>query len=204
MRQIRRFLLVAPLAVAACAEAPTSLSSRSEAPGRPNAAISDAAHGGGTPGFYFLAPLVAQPKFSGEFNPNYQVAVYVCSLGGSVTQAPADSCAGGTRVSPVEVNVNGQHYHANWNMDLAEFPAGQYYRIRVVENGSEREWAFADVYLAGTGKEFRAIDQSSYVPLLDGRTLPIKFRMETGATPGGGNGGGGDPGECLPPVCNPT
>jgi len=197
MRHVRRFLLAAPFAVAACADAsPTGIASRDLAPGRPNASISDAVHNDGTAGFYFLAPLVAQPKFSGEFDGSQQVSIYVCSLGGSTTAAPAESCTGGERVSPVEVNVNGQHYHANWQTDAAAFPAGSFYRIRVVDNASGGEWAYADVYLAGTGKEFKSIDQGAYVPLLDGRTLPIKFRLERGAMPGAGTGGGDPGGDC--------
>jgi hypothetical protein len=206
MRHVRRLAIAAPFLIAACSDAsPTGIASRQPAPSRPSAAISDAVHNGGTAGFYFLAPLVAQPKFSGTFDPHRQVSVYVCSLGGSVRAAPEPSCTGGERVSPVEVNVNGQHYHANWNMDLAEFPAGSYYRIRVVDNATGGEYAYADVYLAGTGREFRSIDQSSFVPLLDGRTLPIKFRMEEGVTPGGSGGADGPPPvECLPPSCTPT
>jgi hypothetical protein len=197
MRHVRHLVLALPLVFAACADAvsPTGLAPRESAPGRPDAAISDATYEGGTKGFYFLAPLVAQPKFSGQFDAAQQVSVYVCALGGSVSEQPGDACLDGEGklVSPTVVDVRGQHYHANWNMDTGEFPAGTYYRIRVVDNASRGVFGFADVYLAGTGKEFRAIDQSSFVPLLDGRTLPVKFRLEQGAVAGGG----GD----TPPLC---
>src|SRR5687768_17946952 len=36
----------------------------------PNHAISDGAHSGGTPGFFFLPPMVSQPAVTGRFDPD--------------------------------------------------------------------------------------------------------------------------------------
>src|SRR2546427_12295372 len=49
------------LAVAACSSDRNPTAPRN----RPEFAISDAAHQGGTPGFFFLPPLVAQPTTGG-------------------------------------------------------------------------------------------------------------------------------------------
>lgn len=90
--------------------------------------------------------------------------------------------------------MNGNHYQVNWQPDSIDFPPGNYYRIRVIDNHTGVEWGHADVYLGNTGKEFRGIDATEFVPLLDGRTIPIKFRIDQGATippSSGGTGGGG-------------
>ena len=200
MTNIRRFALVAPFALAACSDGhiPTG-PIREAAPSRPSASISDAVHGGGTAGVYFLAPVVAQPKFSGTFDATRQVSVLVCPLGGSSTVAPAASCTGGTPLD-VAVNATGNFYHTNWKLDHGRFPAGTYYRLRVVEaaNGGT-ELAHLDVYV---GKEPKNFDQSAYVALAQSSTVPIKFRIEkgaaTGVVPGDSTGGGDTP----PPLCS--
>jgi hypothetical protein len=138
-------------------------------------------------GFYFLPPLVEQPRPSGVFDPSRSSVVYVCPLGGSLSSPPAAVCtAAGIRTSDPAVDVNGQHYHSNWQIDRNLFPPGSYYRICVLDQ-SLAEWGHADVYLGGTGAEFKHIDRSEFVPLLDGRTLPIKYRIETGAVPRAGS-----------------
>jgi hypothetical protein len=200
MRYLNRLVIIAPLALAACSDAGLPTSPRDMAPSRPLASISDAARGG-SGGFYFLAPLVAQPSYSGTFDGTRQVSVVVCSLGGSATSAPDESCTGGTPVA-VDVGVTGQTYHTNWKIDQKLFPAGSYYRIRVVESSNhDAEFGHVDVFV---GKSFKGFDQSAYVGLPPG-TTPIKFRIEQGATPvGGGDTGGGDGDgefECLPPTC---
>ncbi|HWP03187.1 MAG TPA: hypothetical protein VNL96_07010 [Gemmatimonadaceae bacterium] len=184
MRRLR-MLSVLLLAAACTADdsAPTSPASLQE----PNPEIQDAAHNGGVAGFYFLPPLVEQPRTSGTFDATRSTVVYVCSLGGSLSSPPAAACtAPGVRTSDPVVDVNGQHYHSNWQIDRTTFPPGSYYRICVLDQ-SLAEWGHADVYLGGTGAEFKHIDRSEFVPLLDGRTLPIKYRIETGATPRAGS-----------------
>src|SRR5204862_1650599 len=52
------------LAVAACSTDRNLTAPRN----RPELAISDGAHQGGTPGFFFLPPLVAQPGTGGAFD----------------------------------------------------------------------------------------------------------------------------------------
>src|SRR5713101_1120844 len=59
----------------------------------PEFAISDAVHEGGTPGFYFLPPMVSQPTVSGTFDAdiaalNPQIAI--CD----VTNGPDADCGG--------------------------------------------------------------------------------------------------------------
>src|SRR5690349_22979484 len=82
---------------------------------RISADILDGAHGRGNTSFFFLPPMVAQPSFSGVFNPNLGPVVQICTLtvtgGGTVCDpsiAPINP--GGVQVDPV-----GQKYQVNWN-----------------------------------------------------------------------------------------
>jgi hypothetical protein len=192
--RLARFLLAAPLALAACGD--DNIVAPSGHAGRPSAAISDAAHDG-TRGFYFLAPIVEQPRSSefGAFDGSRTVKVSVCTLSAPGTSAAA--CRDVPRVldpAVVGVDVHGHHYHTNWRTE--SFPSGEYYRVIVQEGGAI--WGYADVLIGATGRDFRGINRGEFAPLLDGRTLPIKFRIEQGAQPGtGGTGGGTDPGDAT-------
>src|SRR5947209_7969667 len=56
-------------------------------------AISDAVHEGGTPGFFFLPPMVAQPTFSGTFDADITTlnpAIAICDI----TNGPDKDCGG--------------------------------------------------------------------------------------------------------------
>lgn len=54
------------------------------------------------------------------------------------------------------------------------------YRIRV--SLREMELGYVDVDVLSSGSELRNVDTGEFVPLLDGRTLSIKFRLEYGIT----------------------
>lgn len=164
----------------------------SDAPS-PRASISDAAHNG-TAGFYFLPPLVAEPHDTAHLDAGRKVTVQVCPLGNPA----AGSCIGpAILVSPAAVDVNGNHYQVNWQTDVGTPWTDTYYRISVVDDGTTAEWGHVDVYLGSTGKGFRGINQAEFTPLLDGRTVPVKFRIGVGAqAPAAGSspGTGGTPG----------
>ena len=206
--RLARLLLAAPLVLAACGD--DQIVTVTEPTGRPSAAISDAAHGGAG-GFFFLAPIVEQPKHSafGTFDPGRTVTVSVCLLRDATTLDAA--CSGEPAVlEPVAVgvDVHGHHYHTNWRTE--SFSAGQYYRV-IVQEGTPGAiggtWGYADVFIGATGKDFRGINKAEFAPLLDGRTLPIKFRIEKDAQPGQGGGSGEVP-FCVAnpddPACIPT
>lgn len=148
------------------------------APPRPSASILDAAHGG-TAGFYFLPPLVAQPTDTGVFDATRAVAVTVCPLGSQ----PAETCMGtSVTVSGPAVVVDGNHYQYNWQTDdTTSFPANLYYRVSVVDSATGGAYGHVDVFLGSSGSGFHSIDQTEFTPLLDGRTVPVKFRIDSGA-----------------------
>ena len=96
----RRLAWLVPvlLIVEACASADRPTAPRLG----PEFAISDGVHEGGTPGFYFLPPIVAQPAFSGSFDAdiatlNPQIAI--CDI----TDGPDSNCGGAGGTSAVGV-----------------------------------------------------------------------------------------------------
>src|SRR5882762_9523084 len=75
------------LIVGACASADRPTAPRFG----PAFAISDGVHGGGTPGFYFLPPMVAQPAFSGSFDGDIATLdpqIAICDI----TSGPDNNC----------------------------------------------------------------------------------------------------------------
>lgn len=143
--------------------------------GDPTAVISDAAHVGAVPGFYFLPPMVPQPAYSGTFDAGVQPRVEVCELAGT---ACSTLVAQWTLSSGVTVNAGAELYQVNWRTGDHDLDPAKHYRISVF-SGAFR-LGYADVDVVGSGKDLKNVDTQEFIPLLDGRTLPIKFRIETG------------------------
>ena len=148
--------------------------------------ISDAAHGGGTPGFAFLPPMVANPHLKGEFEGRIPVTVRIDRLGagGVVVATYTQTTGAGSEM----VRVGGDHYIVNWHTRNFPLDLAATYRVRVFVptwTGAAldpvgRELGHADVALVATGGGLRAVDDSQFVGVVNGRTLPIKFRVERG------------------------
>lgn len=159
---------------------------RSDAPSGPGPiapAISDARHSGGNPRFFFLPPMVPDPAASGTFDPSLSPVVTIC-LWQNGTCAPGAvmyTMADGPGSETVRLDVGNQQYIVNWHTDTDGIVPGQVYRISVGANGIDL--GFADVQVVGSGQDLRNVSTGEYVPLKDGRTLPIKFRIETGIFP---------------------
>jgi|SRR5690349_2688684 CARDB len=146
---------------------------------RISADILDGAHGRGNTSFFFLPPMVAQPSFSGVFNPNLGPVVQICTLtvtgGGTVCDpsiAPINP--GGVQVDPV-----GQKYQVNWNTGATNVSTTSTYRIQVF--AANELLGFADVQPVINGSALKNLQTGDVIGLVDGRTLPIKFRIENGA-----------------------
>jgi PKD repeat protein len=148
--------------------------------------ISDAVHGEGRAHFYFLPPLVREPVPDGVFDPGLSPRVLICEIDGDSCLKPPlvefsmDSGKGSERV---RVCPEEEHYIVNWHTRNFELDGAKTYRIRVLLDGIEL--GYCDVDVVGSGGELKTVDREEYVPLKEGRTLPIKFRIEEGA--------------CLPP-----
>lgn len=161
---------------------------------KPEFAISDAVHEGGTSGFYFLPPMVAQPTFSGTFDADITAlnpAIEICD----VTNGLDSNCGGAggtpavvvfttTGMPAITVDLATPQYQVNWDTKGAGFVAGHTYRLHVATTtacGARRELGFADVLLSTTPGQVKFLQTSDIIVLQDGRTLPIHFRIETGA-----------------------
>lgn len=147
------------------------------APDEAASALSDGANSGLVPGFYFLPPMVPSPSYSGTFDAALQPRVEICQLAGAVCGPTVVSYPFGTGSGSVRVDAAAQHYIANWNTPKSLDPA-QFYRVQVFVGALRL--GYADVDVVRTGKEKDAVDQTRFVPLVAGQTLPVKFRIETG------------------------
>jgi hypothetical protein len=147
-----------------------------------SAEIRDAVNGGGNPHFFWLPPIVAAPNPTGVFNPRLSPVVEICSQ--NVSPCPDGqvhatfTMTSGTGSQIVRVDVTNQLYVVNWNTDPSSEPVGSSFRIAVIVH--KAVLGFADVDIVGTGKAKNA-NTGGDVLLVNGRTLPIKFRIEDGA-----------------------
>jgi hypothetical protein len=177
MRRVA-LLPLAALFFAACEDVPTQTQVEGAAP---QASISDAAHQQGNQHFFFLPPMVPQPTYSGTFDASLEPVVEICVRDGfqcDPTIATYTTETGpGSETVRVVLDPGDGHYIVNWHTDLAD-PGD--YRIRVLGGDAFRLMGYADVIL-GSNRELRSVDTDQFVPLKDGRTLPIKFRIEEGA-----------------------
>ena len=136
--------------------------------------------GRGNPHFFFLPPLVSQPTFSGVFNPQIQPVVDICQL--DLTLSPVDCAVGGQHINPGPVVVDApEQYHVNWDTKQPAINVDLFYRIRVFGSAGGLLLGFADMDPVANGSQLKNVSTQQYIGLVDGRTLPIKFRIEQGA-----------------------
>ena len=145
----------------------------------PALAISDGAHGG-NPHFYFLPPLVHTPAATGTFDPAVSPTVTICALtagacGVTIATYTTSSGPGGEIVS---LDAADKLYRLNWKTGDFALSDAVNYRIQVFAGSVSL--GFADVDVARHASEFRDLSSGDVIGLVDGRTLPIKFRIETG------------------------
>jgi hypothetical protein len=145
---------------------------------QPLATISDAAHAGTVPGFYFLPPMVPNPSYSGTFDGGLQPRVEICELSAGVCATTIAQYTTTSGTGGETVQVGGSSYQVNWHTNQFNLNPAKTYRISVYV-GTFR-LGFADVDVVASGKELKNVNTQEYIPLQDGRTLPIKFRIETG------------------------
>ena len=140
-------------------------------PPGPSAQILDANHNNGNAFFSWLAPMVnqqppAEQVFSKQLAPTITIS-NLCS--GSVIRT----------FSASEVETGDGQYQANWHTADDDLDRACTYRI-TVEAGA-RQLGIADVEVVDDGSELKNVDTDQYIPLLDGRTLPIKFFIGVGS-----------------------
>jgi hypothetical protein len=134
--------------------------------------------------FIVLPPtLIGPPVSNGTFDGSLRPRVEICEW--SVTD---DACVPGgatftyTRTSGPEgefVRVSEGHYLVNWDTRLEGIEPGKVYRASVFI--VTRELGSVDYEIGETGRDVANILTGENVGLVDGRTLPFRFRIELGA-----------------------
>ncbi len=104
----------------------------------------------------------------------------ICSVAIEVATFSAEASRGSEviRMEPGE-----EHYIVNWHTGRYPVDDAKQYRIRVLVGSYELGYADVEPYVKQG--EIKHLNTSEYVPLKDGTTLPIKFRIEEGALPSG-------------------
>lgn len=194
MRYVRPSWVLAVILCTACTDTPAGVPSSMAGASHE---ISDALHLAGNPHFFWLPPMTGQPKAEslGKFESHASPEVRVVCQSSNHKDL---QCDGGTPILPVFdrahglVVVDGQ-YKVNLDTRAAGMmpttdPAEDYttYRIQVFteemsELGGPFLLGFADIQLGETGKEAKDLSSDTIIGLLDGRTLPIRFRIDAGA-----------------------
>jgi hypothetical protein len=146
----------------------------------PLASISDGAHSGGNPDFFFLPPVVGDPSShedfdAGMFNARLRpvLAIYADAVEG---------CAGTVVYGPVAVPVvpDEEMYKLEWDVGNANLAANTTYRLCVFSSADDGTMlGFVDLLpVTGGMKNVRTEDTFAFQ---DGRVVPVKFRIEQGA-----------------------
>jgi Tol biopolymer transport system component len=181
--------LLATLVVLACQDNDQT-APRPRAPETARSQIYDGAHGG-TPHFYFLPPMVPQPHSAGTFDASLTPSVEICALSDNVCTGPliaSFTMTTGSGGSQVRVNTTDQTYAVNWNTGATTLDLTKVYRITVKQLSTEL--GHCDVRLVNNGSQAKNASTGDDIVLVDGRTLPIKFRIEQGAVAVIGTDGG--------------
>jgi hypothetical protein len=156
--------------------------------------ISDGAHGTtGNPDFFFLPPMVPNPRRNpnwnvGAFNPNLSPVIDICEVE-ATTEAGVNGApckVGGYFLSyqlgPVrshddeDGDDDGDDFHY-WH-SLWRVPESPVVFYRVTVRVGAKKLGFADIETANSLSQLRNVNTGEFVPLKDGRRLPIKFRIE--------------------------
>lgn len=206
-----RALLLPLVLGASCAkdEGPASAPAPAPAPSRTQTLISDELHNAGTTGFLFLPPMVPRPAQIGDIVPDLPVTVRIDEIttGGQVVRTVAAfTGASGPKQERVRYHLTDAppdvddtdgdadptgFYLARWHTDDSNLSLDATYRVRVFvpdRGGKLRELGYSDVDLVRNQRQFRAVDQQNYTPLINGKTLRIKFRIDRPAVDGDGDG----------------
>jgi hypothetical protein len=154
------------------------------------ALISDANHGMGTKGFAFLQPIAtAAVKPTGKFEPRLapEVRLEQLDANGNVTKTVATFDAT-HRVNGEKVrrNRNQQFYVARVHTNGLHLDPKLTYRVRVLTGGTSL--GFADLDVVKNQSEANKVNRKAFVPVIQGKTLPVRFRIEKQAVDHDGDG----------------
>jgi hypothetical protein len=143
--------------------------------------IADAVHGYKA-GFFWLPPVTVQPEYTGVFDPGLSPTVEICELSGDAcgTVIAVFTTTEGPGGEVVRLQADEELYQVNWQTAKFGLSTARLYRVHVRAGVGGVLLGFFDVQLVENGSGFRNIDTGEKIGLLSGRTLPIKFRVESG------------------------
>ncbi len=152
---------------------------RLTSPARISGDFSDGSVAGGNAHFFFLPPLVGNPSFSGTFNPNIRPVVRICQLDVDPNNLPLGCDAVAAPINPGTplLDALGQQYQVDWDTGLLPIDLTKSYRIQVQVAPGGSVLGYADI----APVELKNVNTNQFIGLVDGRILPIKFRIEVGA-----------------------
>ena len=137
----------------------------------PAALFLDANHSGDNAFFYWLAPILNQEApaaqvFSKQLTPTVTIS-NLCT--GTIIR----------RFAGADVQAGAAQYQANWHTADDNLDSACTYRISV--QAGTRQLGLADVDVVDSGSELKNVNTNEFIPLLDDRTLPIKFFIGVGS-----------------------
>jgi len=137
----------------------------------PSALIVDANHDNGNVFFIWLPPLLNQQAPAGQlFSRQLSPIVTITNLcSGEVIHTFAGA----------DIQVEDADYRANWHTADDNLDSSCTYRITMTAGA--RQLGTADVDVVDDGQELKNVDTDEFIPLLDDRTLPIKFFIGVGS-----------------------
>ncbi|MBL0173593.1 MAG: hypothetical protein IPP90_23480 [Gemmatimonadaceae bacterium] len=149
--------------------------------------------------FFFLPPMAPDPHGvagfdEGKFDGSLQPRVEVCALTGAecATAQPAGFpivfTMDGAGPARLRVDLSNESYHVNWQTRQPRVSSAVNYRIHVKVAGTVL--GQVDVDVIDSGAEKKATESARFVAVVNGSTLPIKFRIERGAVFVVGTAGG--------------
>lgn len=161
--------------------------------------ISDATREGGNPGFHWLEPMVAQPSsselqtFVGDLSPKIDVVCWeTTDETVEVSCSPEDPGVIDTFVKGDGLIEEADHYKVDFDThaySLHTSPDDEIYttyRIRaytdpLTEFGGPFLMGWADFQLGENGGAVRSLSTDDMIGLVDNRTLPIRFHVNSDA-----------------------
>ena len=159
-----------PLALVLLAAMAVACSNDRAYPPAPTFLIEDGNHAGNA-FFYWLPPVVKQqPPDWQTFSSQLAPTITITNL---CTGTLVRSIAG------ADVQVGSGQYQANWRTSDDNLDAACSYRLAV--NVGARQLGVADLDVVDNGRELKRVNSDEYIPLLDDRTLPIKFFVGVGS-----------------------
>jgi hypothetical protein len=211
---VRRLVALSALALAfGCRDQqPPTAPTERIAPTDPSEIISDGAHNGGNPDFFFLPPMVPLPLHNanfelGHFNNTLKgsLKIDICELNPEPLNGlpkAATGCARAVKTfAPGSVNVVNLplrqfgwwnlfglppdgFYYALWDTRQSNLNVNKYYRIKVYIAGPpDVLLGIADVDPMANIFQWKYTLTGEVIQLIDDVNLPIVFRVENGGGP---------------------